>query len=245
MKLPQSTRRAFLAAGGLSAAGAALAQSSFGKDIDNGPGVPPRLLARVLLNGCTSDPEHERVLIRYTRGQGQLSQDRQYIHLQMNMYSLDGRPDGWHAGVWHAKFSSVLELLAVPSKPQNPLVNPEPPVPEDNPLAYTVAHWTFHDGSRLYAEGPALSHLVLLDSSPTPPANFSVACSQILSEGGTGFFANAHGLKQSLGATAVPPGVNFFDLSQPAPSFVATTIDTFRIVWPGGVPRGFDREFND
>ena len=198
-------------------------------------------IADSLLAGATTDKEHERILIRYTRGTGQLSNDRVFIALQMSMFGLDGRPDGYHEGVWQALFTSPAQLLDVPVQPSDPLTVPVGPVQSPAPLANTKAHWTFGDGSRLYAEGPALSHLVPF---ATGASNFSVACSQVLTLGGTGWFVNAHGLKQSLGATAVAAGVNFFDLSKPAPSFTASTIDTFRIVWPGGVPKGFDLDYS-
>src|SRR5690242_13556861 len=46
-------------------------------------------IANTLLAGATSDQDHERILIRYTRGTGQLSQDRAFIALQMSMFGLD------------------------------------------------------------------------------------------------------------------------------------------------------------
>jgi len=236
MKIDSSSRRNFLVAGGVAAsAGVALADSPFAP-------FPPGL-SKNLLIGCTSDPVHERVLIRYTRGSGQLSEYRQFIYLHMQMFQLDGRADGFHDGVWQALFNDPSQLLAVPPQTLNPLTAPVAPVEPLAPLANTVAHWTFGDGSRLYADGPALSHLVLLKNRSGQfdgSTNFSVCCSQILTEGGTGFFQGAHGLKQSLGATAVPAGVNFFTDPVVAP-FVATTLDTFRIVWPEGVPAGFDK----
>jgi len=85
-----------------------------------------------------------------------------------------------------------------------------------------------------YAVGPALTHLVPLQGGAL--FNFSVACSQIITNG-TGMFQGVHGLKKPLGATRAGP-----DLIDPAKNvpFEATTIDTFRIVWPNGVPKGFN-----
>jgi hypothetical protein len=240
-----STRRGFLTAVGAVAAGSAWGQAPLEASTADGPFFSRRFLkdiAEALLLGTTADPKHERVLIRITRGTGQLSDDRQFISLRMRMYNLDGRRDGYHEGVWQALFVSPEQLLAVPPQPTEPLNLPVGPVQSPDPLAKTKAHWTFGDGSRLYAEGPALTHLVLY---PNYASHFSVACSQILTEGGTGYFEGAQGLKQSLGATAVAAGVNFFDPSKPPPSFTATTIDTFRIVWPNGVPRRFGREYDD
>jgi hypothetical protein len=234
------TRRRFLTSATAGLAIGSLANEAEAQSTSEFPKKLLKDIAASLLNNTTADPDHERVLIRYTRGTGQLSNDRVYIALQMLMYGLDGTPDGYHEGVWQALFTSPAQLLAVPIQPSDPLTVPVGPVQSPSPLANTKAHWTFGDGSRLYAEGPALSHLVPYASGAS---HFSVACSQVLTLGGTGWFENAHGLKQSLGATAVPAGVNFFDLSQPAPSFAATTIDTFRIIWPAGVPKGFDLDY--
>ena len=244
MKQTSATRRGFLTAGGVAAASSAFAQAPLADSLAKERFFPHKLLkdiAAALLAGCTADPQHERVLIRYTRGTGQLSNDRVFIALQMLMYGLDGRPDGYHEGVWQALFTSPAQLLAVPAQPTDPLTVPVGPVQSPSPLANTKAHWTFGDGSRLYAEGPALTHLVPYANGAS---HFSVACSQVFTEGGTGVFKNAHGLKQSLGATAVPVGGNFFDLTKPAPSFIATTIDTFRVIWPDGVPAGFDLDYD-
>lgn len=190
-------------------------------------------LAKALL-ACTSDPAHERVLVRWTRGTGRFSPDKKFITLKMEMFTLDGQPGGSHLGVWMAQFSTPDELLRVPPFPAGPLDQPVGPVDEIRPLAQTKAVWDFGGGHQIYAVGPALSHLVPLAGGSL---NFSVACSQITTHG-AGVFAGAHGLKQSLGATAVPQGANLFDPAFDQP-FAATTLDTFRVVWPGGVPEGF------
>lgn len=192
-------------------------------------------LAANLLD-CTSDPAHERVIIRYTKGSGRFSRDKKYITLDMKMYKLDRTRAGWHQGVWKALFTSVNALLAIPPPPADPLDEPVGPVEDIDPLAQTKAIWDFGHGNAVYAVGPALSHLVSLGGAG---ANFSVACSQVVTNG-TGLFHGVHGLKQSLGATKVPPGAEtvLFDPAKDAPPFEATTIDTFRIVWPGGVPKG-------
>ncbi len=190
---------------------------------------------------CTSDPDHERVIIRYTKGTGQLSPDRRYIALDMKQFKVDGSRNGWHQGVWKALFRTVADLETVPSPPVDPMDQPVGPVDDIAPLAQTKAIWNFGGCDAVYAVGPALSHLVILRNQW---ANFSVACSQVITNG-TGIFEGVHGLKQSLGATRLPPGAQnvMFDPSKPVPPFEATTIDTFRVVWPKGVPKHFPDNF--
>jgi len=190
---------------------------------------------------CTSDPDHERVVISYTKGTGQLSRDRKYIALDMKMFKLDNSRHGYHQGVWKALFTKVSDLAEVPCPPVDPLDQPVGPVDDIDPLAETKAIWDFGRGNAVFAVGPALSHLVVLKNQW---ANFSVACSQIITNG-TGLFEGVHGLKQSLGATRLPPGAEnvMFDPTKEAPPFEAMTIDTFRIVWPGGVPKDFPDDF--
>jgi hypothetical protein len=190
---------------------------------------------------CTSDPAHERVVVRYTKGLGQFDARKQYITLDMKMYKLDRSRNGWHQGVWKALFRDASALLAVPPNPADPLDEPVGPVEDLDPLAQTKAIWDFGHGNAIYAIGPALSHLVQLSDQS---GNFSVACSQIITSG-TGIFKGVHGLKQSLGATRTPPGADkvMFDPNVKLPPFPATTIDTFRVVWPGGVPSAFPEDF--
>jgi hypothetical protein len=197
-----------------------------------GGGVDVAAIAAVLMN-ATSDDTHERVLVRYTVGSGTFSADKRFIALRMLMFNLNGDGDGFHEGVWEALFKSPTDLLAVPPPPTDPLNIPVGPVQSPDPMAHTKAHWTFGTGDRVVAEGPALVHLVQLTDGNF---NFSVACSQIITNG-TGVFAGVHGLKQSLGATKAGP--DLFDPTKNVP-FSATTIDTFRIVWPNGVPAGFN-----
>src|SRR5688500_20152049 len=59
----------------------------------------------------------EEVLITYTRGQGQFSDDKRFIALTNPIYNLDGTQNGLHEGVWQATFKSPAELLARPAPP--------------------------------------------------------------------------------------------------------------------------------
>ena len=194
--------------------------------------VAPRLDAAALerFTGFKCDPQHEEVIVRYTRGTGRFSSDKKYIALRMKMYNVDGVEDGYHEGVWEANFQSPQELLTRPAPPQGPMNEPRGPV-EHLPLsAFTKAHWVFRDKSSITVVGPALSHLIPL---PDESFVFMVSTAQIIT-GGTGRYANAYGLVQSLGATHVPKGVNLFGPQDV--SFEATTFDTFRVV--RGVQQG-------
>src|SRR5262245_52814859 len=43
-----------------------------------------------------SDPEREEIIIRYTVGTGEFSQDKKYNVLRMKMYKMNGEEDGTH-----------------------------------------------------------------------------------------------------------------------------------------------------
>ena len=66
-------------------------------------------------------------------------------------------------------------------------------------------------------------------------------CLGAMNFGAPGWGCDEHAAAEIVGVYR-DAGGNFFDLSKPAPSFTATTIDTFRVVWPDGVPAGFDRK---
>ncbi|HYL05301.1 MAG TPA: haloalkane dehalogenase [Thermoanaerobaculia bacterium] len=174
-------------------------------------------------------PAGEQVLITYTRGTGTFSQDKRYIALSNQIYNLDGVENGLHEGVWQALFSSPAELLARPAPPTGTMDAPVGPVPSWPVSANTIAKWTHRDGSSISSVGPAASHLIPLSDGSFL---FLVITAQIITEG-TGRFAGARGLTQSLGATHVPAGVNLFSAGGPS-TFDATTLDTFKLVTAGG-----------
>ncbi len=193
----------------------------------NGGLIPPRggtTSARPAIFNARSSAG-ETVLITYTRGQGRFSADKQYIALHNQIYDLDGRENGLHQGVWQALFKSPADLLARPAPPTGPMNEPVGPVPSWPVSANTIAKWTHADGSSLSSVGPAASHLIPLSDGSFL---FLVITGQIITEG-TGRFAGARGLTQSLGATWVPAGTNLFSAQGP-PTFPATTLDTFKFV---------------
>jgi haloalkane dehalogenase len=171
---------------------------------------------------------NETVLITYTVGQGTFSADRQYIALHNQLYNLDGTENGLHQGVWQALFKSPADLLSRPAPPTGPMDQPVGPVGSWPVSANTIARWTHADGSSITSVGPAASHLIPLSDGSYL---FLVITGQIIT-GGTGRFAGAHGLTQSLGGTHVPAGSNLFSPQGPT-SFPALTLDTFKFVLVG------------
>jgi len=178
----------------------------------------------------------EEVMITYTRGTGTFSDNKEYIALSNQIFNLDGTPNGLHEGVWQALFKSPEELLARPAPPTGPMNQPVGPVPSYPVSANTIAKWTHADGSSISSVGPAASHLIPLSDGSFL---FLVITAQIITEG-TGRFAGANGLTQSLGATHVPAGVDLFSGGGP-PTFPAMTLDSFKFVTAsqtGGGPGG-------
>lgn len=175
------------------------------------------------LHGAQSFPGEE-VITTFTRGSGRFSPDKRYITLAMDQFTMDGEPEGWHQGVWEAQFHDPSELLARPPNPPEPMNEPHGPVPHLGVVAYTKGIWVFRDGSSITAVGPALSHLIPLDDGSFL---FKVTCGQIITNG-TGRYAKAQGLKTSLGSTHIEKGVNLFGPTDVR--FIATTVDTFRLV---------------
>jgi len=176
----------------------------------------------------------EEVLITYTRGRGQFSDDKKYIALRNQLYNLDGTENGLHEGVWQALFKSPADLLARPAPPTGTMLEPVGPVQGWPVSANTIAKWTHSDGSSISSVGPAASHLIPLSDGSFL---FLVITGQIITEG-TGRFAGARGLTQSLGATLVPAGVNLFSPQGPS-TFPATTLDTFKFVTLPGQGQGY------
>lgn len=173
------------------------------------------------------DPREE-VIVRYTSGTGRFSQDKKFITLKMVMRTIGGEIDGWHEGVWEATFTNPLELTVNPAPPSGPINQPVGPVPHLKPLAYTKGIWTFGDDSAIYAAGPALSHLSLLDDGSNM---FFVSTAQVIT-GGDGKYRGSRGLKTSLGTTWNDR--NLFAATGDV-TFHAATVDTFRIVRAGDV----------
>ena len=175
------------------------------------------------LRPASSNPREE-VLIRWTRGSGRFSPDKRFIALTMKMFDPDGRPDGYHEGVWEAQFRDPRELLSRPDSPTGRFDVPEGPVEELHRSAETKGIWAFADGSSITAVGAAMSHLIQLEDGS---ALFMVTCAQTITNG-QGRYAGCYGLKTSLGSTHIAAGVDLFGPQDV--EFEATTIDTFRVM---------------
>jgi hypothetical protein len=175
-----------------------------------------------------SDPREE-VLIRYTVGTGEFSDDMRFNVLRMRMFMMNGEPDGTHDGVWEPLLPP-MELYQRPNPPQGPLDRPEGPIDHIPIRAYTKAIWRFGDGSSVTAVGPANLHLVrFTDESQI----FLVSVAAIITNG-SGKYQGAYGVKTALGSTFVPRGTDIFNLP-PGTRFGAVTVETFRIIRAGDV----------
>jgi haloalkane dehalogenase len=180
-------------------------------------GMPP------IFNLGAVEKAGEFVTIGYTRGTGTFSDDKRFITLNNVIYTIDGRRNGTHQGVWERHFEKPEELLATPAQPTPPLDQPVGPVPKWPVAASTKAMWAYEEGA-IYSVGPAASHLVPL---PDKSFLFLVSTAQVITNG-TGRYAGVYGLTQSLGATHVPAGINLF--APGSSTFRAVTLDTFRYV---------------
>lgn len=166
----------------------------------------------------------EEVLIRYTVGTGEFSEDMKFNVLRMNMFKMNGEPDGTHTGVWEPLIGPQ-DFFQRPKPPEGPLDKPEGPVDHIPIRAFTKAIWTFGDNSSVTAVGPANLHLVKLDDDSQI---FLVSVAAIITNG-TGRYEGAFGIKTALGSTHIPKGQELFKLPKGF-KFGARTIETFRII---------------
>lgn len=168
--------------------------------------------------------DREEVIIRYTIGTGEFSNDMRYNVLRMQMFKMNGEPDGTHDGVWEPQLPPQ-ELYDRPNPPQGPLTQPAGPIDHIPIRAYTKAIWAFGDGSSISAVGPANLHLVRLSDSSQI---FLVSVAAIITNG-SGRYDGAYGVKTALGSTFVPVGMDLFNLPKDF-KFGAVTVETFRVI---------------
>ena len=171
----------------------------------------------------TVDPRDE-LIIRYTRGPARFSPDKQFISLDLKMYTLDGEEDGTHHAVLQALYKTPQELLNVPPMPTGPMNVPVGPVPHIEPMGQTKAIWSFLDGSSISVVGPSISHLV-----PLTDGGFIFCCStgQVVT-GGTGRYEGVVGTHQTLGSSFVPPGMDIFGAA--ITTFEVSNVETFKVI---------------
>jgi hypothetical protein len=173
---------------------------------------------------AAASDRREEILIRYTVGTGEFSEDMQYNVLRMQMFKMNGEPDGSHDGVWSPQLPPN-ELYNRPSPPQGPLDRPEGPIEKIPIRAYTKAIWRFGDGSSVTAVGPANLHLVRF----TDDAQIFLVSVAAIITNGTGRYHGAYGVKTALGSTFLPQGLDMFNLPKGF-KFGAVTVETFRII---------------
>lgn len=175
------------------------------------------------IQGGTVDPRDE-LIVRYAKGTARFSQDKQYITLDLKMYTLTGEEDGTHRAVLQALYKTPQDLLQVPKLPAGPMDQPVGPVPHINPLGQTKAIWNFLDGSSITVVGPSLSHLVPLKDGSFV---FCVSTAQLVT-GGTGRYEGVVGAHQTLSASYIPAGVDIF--SPQVTAFEITNLETFKVI---------------
>lgn len=178
------------------------------------------------------------LFVRYSEGTGRfLRRDgRDYILLTMDMKRFDGAPDGSFQGLLFTRPLDPAALMQPPAPPPGPIDQPSPfdTVP---PAGSSKGTWTFADGSSLTALGPGIVTLV-------PLANGSFAfllAGMAIVSNGSGRFAGARGIKNTLGLTIIDDPTSF---GKPGSSFRGQTVEVFQVVKaadvlklpPGGLP---------
>ncbi len=197
-------------------------------DVDNRAGLTELLKSAMAslmptMEGSTTDPRDE-LIVRHTRGPAKFSPDKQFISLDLKMYTLSGEEDGSHHAVLQALYRTPGDIMRVPPTPTGPMNVPVGPVPHIEPLGQTKAIWYFMDGSSLTVVGPSLSHLIPLNDGSFI---FCVSTAQVIT-GGTGRYEGAVGTHQTLGTTFVPAGVDVF--SPAVTSFEVSNLETFKVI---------------
>ena len=138
--------------------------------------------------GLPSDPREE-VLIASGIALGTLRKDNKGITFLVDMYTLDGRPNGTAIVTSETTIKDPMDLVNPPPTP--PIIPADPNPVEHLPThSFGKARWTFPDGSSLTALGVGTSNLMFLSGTDTLTAE---ALSMVITSG-TGRYENARGL---------------------------------------------------
>jgi choline dehydrogenase len=137
-----------------------------------------------------SDPREE-VLVRWGIALGTLRADNRGVTFEVEMYKLDGTPDGTALVTSETTLTPdrFMELIQPPPSPKVIPADPNP-VEHMETESYGKARWTFPDGSTLTALGVGTSNLMFL----SPADNLTAEVLAMVITDGTGRYAGARGL---------------------------------------------------
>jgi hypothetical protein len=138
------------------------------------------------------DPS-EQMFVRFAEGVGEVRADGKGLSIKLNVYSLDGQPDGTEICVGEVKANNLHEFLNPPPNPNVQFGDPGP-ISEVPVTSICQAKWTFEDGSTITAVGKGTSHIVPLPSQGVirNPGIMKDKAAMIIT-GGTGRFDGARG----------------------------------------------------
>lgn len=168
----------------------------------------------------------EEVVVFYTVGTGRFSgtESPLYLELSGTIYELNGRETGHWEGVYEIVAPTGEWGVRPPTLP--PFDEPAPPVEHLPPQVFTKATWNFGRDSSITAVGWArVYRTAYLQGWESKATQFWLSSNQQITEGATGRFAGARGLKTQSLSIYVPPGKEF----PAAGEFPVKTTETFRI----------------
>jgi len=149
--------------------------------------------------GLPSDPREE-VIIGWGIGLGTLRADNKGITFLVDMYTLDGKPNGTAILTSETTVNSPADLINPPPTP--PIIPADPnPVEHLQTHSFGKARWTFPDGSSISALGVGTSNLMFLSGTDMLTAE---ALSMVITSG-TGRYENARGLWTANRSVFNPP----------------------------------------
>jgi hypothetical protein len=155
-------------------------------------GLSASALQRIANNtgagGLPSDAREE-VIIGWGIALGTLRKDNRGITFLVDMYTLDGAPNGTAIVTSETTIKDPMDLVNPPPTP--PIIPADPNPVEHLPThSFGKARWTFPDGGSLSALGVGTSNLMFLSGTDTLTAE---ALSMVITSG-TGRYENARGL---------------------------------------------------
>jgi hypothetical protein len=153
--------------------------------------------------GAVQTDPREEVIIGWGIGLGTLRKDNKGITFLVDMYTLDGKPNGSLIVSSETTVTGPADLLNPPPMPEVIPADPDP-VERMATQSFGKARWTFPDGSSLTGLGVGNSNVMLLSGDDVMTAE-SLA---LTITGGTGRYQNARGLWATNSFVFNPPGAS-------------------------------------